>query len=149
MTRLPLPFLLLLALIGAACDRPTTEEELRGHEVRAPAPLDARVLAALPEGATEEQAREGAELYARTCVVCHGPTGEGTQLAPPLLGAAWSRIEAQPGPLAELIRSGIPEPGEYPVPMPARGGGEFSEEQIQAVTTYVLALHRSGPAPPP
>jgi mono/diheme cytochrome c family protein len=33
--------------------------------------------------------------------------------------------------------------------MPARGGGEFDDEQIAAVTAYVLALHRAGAAPPP
>lgn len=148
MTRRPLHILLLAGLLAAACDRGAPEEEMRGHEAPAAAPLDEGLAAALPEGVSMEQAREGAGHFSRTCAVCHGPAGGGTQLAPPLVGAEWRRVEPRLGPLSELIRSGIPEAREYPVPMPVRGGGEFTDEQIQAVAAYTLALHRSAPAQP-
>jgi mono/diheme cytochrome c family protein len=145
MTPRPLHLLLPLLLLAAACDRGTAEEERRGHDAPEVPPLDAQVLAALPEGTPAGTAERGAEHFARTCAVCHGPDAGGTQLAPALVGREWTRVEAQLGPLVELIRSGTSQGGDYPVPMPPRGGGEFDDEQIQAVAVYTLALHGASP----
>ena len=38
----------------------------------------------LPPG--KGTAKEGAEIFAEKCVVCHGPAGEGSQMAPRLVG---------------------------------------------------------------
>src|ERR1700686_1146109 len=41
-------------------------------------------------------AKEGAAIYARKCAACHGPTGEGSQLAPHLLGGKGTLATLQP-----------------------------------------------------
>jgi mono/diheme cytochrome c family protein len=143
MIRSSLPLLLPLLLLAAACDRISPEQDRRADDAPALPPLDPGVLAALPEGASEEEARQGAEDYARSCAICHGPDAAGTQLAPPLVGRAWTRVEPQPGPLTELIRNGVARAGDYPVPMPPRGGGDFDDAEIDAIALYVLALQRS------
>jgi mono/diheme cytochrome c family protein len=40
--------------------------------------------------------KQGAEIYAKKCVACHGPTAEGSQLAPRLLGGKGTLRTPQP-----------------------------------------------------
>jgi S-disulfanyl-L-cysteine oxidoreductase SoxD len=48
----------------------------------------------LPSGSGT--AREGAEIFAEKCVVCHGPAGEGSQMAPRLVGGKGTLTTPQP-----------------------------------------------------
>ena len=41
-------------------------------------------------------AKQGAEIFAEKCVVCHGPAGEGSQMAPRLVGGKGTLTTAQP-----------------------------------------------------
>jgi S-disulfanyl-L-cysteine oxidoreductase SoxD len=41
-------------------------------------------------------AKEGAEIFAEKCVVCHGPAGEGSQMAPRLVGGKGTLTTPQP-----------------------------------------------------
>src|ERR1700687_5688377 len=41
-------------------------------------------------------AKQGAAIYAKKCAACHGPTGEGSQLAPHLLGGKGTLTTLQP-----------------------------------------------------
>jgi cytochrome c len=40
--------------------------------------------------------KEGAEIFAEKCVVCHGPAGEGSQMAPRLVGGKGTLTTPQP-----------------------------------------------------
>src|SRR5262245_29801226 len=60
---------------------------------------------------TDDQAKLGATLYAENCAGCHAPDLRGTELAPPLTGAALmnGRWRNSPlGELFELMRSTMP-----------------------------------------
>jgi mono/diheme cytochrome c family protein len=96
------------------------------------APGAAAVKGPLPQGVTREEVALGRELYAGACIMCHGASGGGTQLGPPLSGT--------PDQVQQVVRSGVPEPDGFPVPMPANGSGTFDAEETRAVAAYVSAL---------
>lgn len=95
----------------------------------------------LPPGVTPEAAQKGRDLFV-VCATCHGPDARGTQLGPPLREPEWVHIGGSYEEIQRVIREGIPEPEEYPVPMPAGGGGHFDDEQLAQVAAYVFALSR-------
>jgi cytochrome c len=41
-------------------------------------------------------AKEGAEIFAEKCIVCHGPAGQGSQMAPRLVGGKGTLTTPQP-----------------------------------------------------
>jgi mono/diheme cytochrome c family protein len=132
----------LLASLG--CDDP----EPRDAPGIAAAPPEAEevgpeILASLPEGISTEQVREGRRGFT-VCVVCHGADGRGTQLGPSLRDGEWLHIDGEPEQIERIIRTGIPTPDHYPVPMPEMGGGDYTDEQLRALALYVYALARSG-----
>jgi mono/diheme cytochrome c family protein len=43
--------------------------------------------------------------------------------------------------MVAVIRTGVAQPREYPAPMPPMGGANLSEDQLQAVSAYVLSLN--------
>lgn len=98
---------------------------------------------ALPPGVTEEQVEEGRQLFSGQagCMACHGPNAGGSTLAPDLTDDEWLHL-SDPGvdALAELIISGVPEPQQYPAPMPPMGGANLSDEQVRALAAYVASL---------
>ena len=97
----------------------------------------------LPPNVTPEQAQEGREEFV-VCATCHGPDARGTQLGPPLRDQEWTHIDGSYEDIQRIIRDGVAEPEDYPVPMPRGGAASFSEEQLRGVAAYVFALSRSG-----
>lgn len=86
---------------------------------------------------------EGAQLYRQACIMCHGEGGRGTQLGPSLADAEWRRARGgAPDQIAAVVRSGVPDPDDFPVPMPARGDGTFDDREVAAVAGYVQSLSR-------
>jgi mono/diheme cytochrome c family protein len=80
------------------------------------------------------------------CFTCHGPTATGTPLAPNLTDATWLNItDASWENIQGIVRNGVPTPKEHPAPMPPRGGGNFTEEQVRALGAYVFALSHAAP----
>lgn len=132
--------IVLLAAQLVACDdaRPpsTDATEPAAAALRA-SPRPSRPL---PAGVTPAMVAEGEELFATTCVACHGPDGAGTQLGPSLQDTAWIHADGSVAQVVRLIHSGVAQPEEYPVPMPPRGGGAFSDTQIRALAAYVATL---------
>lgn len=106
----------------------------RGQPDRIP-PLPGLLI---PIGVTD-----GAELYAAACAGCHGLSGEGL-VAIGLAGTGISRAASR-----SFIEAGIPALG-----MPAYGG-QFSDEQLEALVSFVVGLGESEglpvryPLPPP
>lgn len=125
--------------IGAAADGESAAEV----EVAA---IDPQPSADLPEGVTAEMVEEGRQLFL-PCAVCHGLDGRGNQLGPSLRDAEWTHISGSLEEIERVIRSGVPHPAEYPVPMPPMGGGEFDDQELRAVASYVYAISTSGSSP--
>jgi len=106
---------------------------------------DAPGVEAAPE-VTPELIAQGQALYAGAgnCRTCHGASGQGTNFGPSLADGEWLWFDADSPTLvteiAEIIRTGIPEPRAGGVPMPAMGGGNLNDDQLLALGAYVASL---------
>lgn len=101
---------------------------------------------ALAEGVTQEQFDQGREVFSGQggCQACHGPNGTGSTLGPSLADSEWLHLNS-PGvsDIAGIIRSGVPQPMEFPAPMPPMGGANLNDDQIQALAGYVASISGS------
>lgn len=98
----------------------------------------------LPEGVTQEMVAQGEELFngPGNCFTCHGRAGSGTPLAPALNEDDWIHIDGSVDELARIIAAGVPQPAQYPAPMPARGGAQIDDAQVRAIAAYVYTISR-------
>lgn len=95
-----------------------------------PAPLastDAEVIAA------------GGNLYAIACATCHGATGEGRGMAPPLNTQAFLSATNDQA-LQAIIQHGVPD-----TRMPA-WGGRLTDEEVMALVSYLRSWEATAPA---
>jgi mono/diheme cytochrome c family protein len=103
-----------------------------------------QLAAGAPAGVTQEMVETGAQQYSTVCAACHGAGGVGTAAAPPLNDATWLNISGAYEEIVTVINTGVPAPKEHPAPMPPRGGGNFTEDQVRALGAYVFALSHAG-----
>lgn len=96
----------------------------------------------LPQGVTAQQGDQGRRLYRANCVMCHGEGGRGTQLGPSLVDSEWSRGSGTFEEVIQVVTEGAPATEQYGVPMPPKGNGAFTDEQIRAVAAYTFSLAR-------
>ncbi|HEU0013270.1 MAG TPA: cytochrome c [Longimicrobium sp.] len=96
----------------------------------------------LPQGVTAEQGGQGRRLYREACVMCHGEGGGGTQLGPSLVDGEWAQGDGGFDAITQVVRDGVAEPRDFPVPMPPRGNGGFDDARIRAVAAYTYSLAR-------
>ncbi len=99
----------------------------------------------LAAGVTQDQFDQGRNLYAGSggCQACHGPGGSGSMLGPDLTDGEWLHVSGPDlGELAGVIRSGVPQPQQYPGPMPPMGGASLNAEQIEALAAYVASINQ-------
>ena len=95
-------------------------------------------------------AQQGRQIFTSNglCFSCHGPDATGTPLGPDLTDGDWIWVDPAGGDMltqvATIVRTGVSVPQEYPGPMLPMGGGQLSDDQIQAVATYVLSLNPGG-----
>jgi mono/diheme cytochrome c family protein len=86
---------------------------------------------------------EGKTLFAGkgTCFTCHGPDGAGSQIGPDLTDDTWLNLTPPitRDQVTELVKSGVPEPKQYPAPMPPLGA-QLDEDELQAVSAYIVSL---------
>jgi len=109
----------------------------------------------VPPGATPEMVALGERIYrgevgGAACTGCHGGSGQGTFLGPPLAGKnhQWLWSDGSLTGLAKTIKEGVSKPKKYRSPMPPLGGAQLSPDQVSAVAAYVWALsHRPTPSP--
>lgn len=104
------------------------------------------IAASLPEGVTQEMVDEGQRLYGTVCVACHGPAGGGSPAGPALADDEWINVTGNFDEIVNIIHTGVPSPRQFPGPMPALGGGSFTDEQVRALAAYVYALSHQADA---
>jgi cytochrome c len=84
-------------------------------------------------------AKEGAEIFADKCAVCHGPAGEGSQMAPRLVGGKGTLKTPQPvltvgsywafaTTIYDFINKAMPRGQE----------GSLKPDQVYALTAFLL-----------
>jgi len=88
--------------------------------------------------AADEPASPGRDLYRRACVMCHGERGTGTPLGPALNDRRREAAE-----VARIVEAGAPaaDTASY-TPMPPRGDGTFTAQDVRTVAEYVHSLAR-------
>ena len=91
----------------------------------------------LPPGSGTAQ--EGAKIFAAKCAVCHGPTAEGTQQAPRLVGGPPNNNPLQPArtigrywPFATTIWDYIDRA------MPRNNEGSLKPGEVYSLTAFIL-----------
>lgn len=96
----------------------------------------------LAAGVTQEQFDQGEQLFPGAgCQACHGPNGTGSQLGPDLTDEDWLHVSGPDvGEIADVIRSGVAAPMEYPAPMPPMGGANLTDDEVQALAAYVASM---------
>lgn len=110
---------------------PTTDEIQAWDRAVGPAGKE------LPAGSGT--AKEGAEIFADKCAVCHGPSGEGSQMAPRLVGGKGTLKTPQPvltvgsywafaTTIFDFINKAMPRGQE----------GSLKPDQVYALTAYLL-----------
>lgn len=103
-----------------------------------------QLAAGAPAGVTQEMVEEGARQFGTVCSACHGAGGAGSPAGPALSDAQWLHISGGFEEIAGIIRAGVPNPVEFPAPMPPLGGGNFNDEQVRQLAAYVFALSHQG-----
>lgn len=99
----------------------------------------------LPEGVTQEMVAQGDQIFnQQICMSCHGVNGAGSVLGPALNDQEWLNTDGSYEGIMNIVRTGVAEPVEFQAPMPAMGGIQLSDEQIQQVAAYVYALSHGG-----
>jgi mono/diheme cytochrome c family protein len=145
----------VLVIVGvaglAACERkpeeaPVTEQAPAAAPApAAPAPAP-QTTGPLPEGVTPEMVASGKQIFTGQgiCFTCHGADGKGTPLAPDLTSGNWLDIDKSKGDLLgqieNVVKTGVPQPKQFPAPMPPMGGAQLTPEQIKDVSAYVLSI---------
>ena len=97
----------------------------------------ARQRGTAASAAADEPATPGAALYRRACVMCHGERGAGTALGPAL-----NDRRREVDEVARVVESGAPADSAAFTPMPPRGDGTFTDQDVRTVAEYVRSLAR-------
>ena len=86
--------------------------------------------------ATAADAGRGGEIYAQTCVACHGADGRGVLPGVPDFTSASGPL-AKEDALLQHITDGFQTPGS-PMAMPSKGGNpDLTEEDVMSVLRYL------------
>lgn len=95
---------------------------------------------AAASSAPMQDVREGKELYDQACASCHGTQGEGTAVAPSLIGVGAAAVDFQ----VSTGRMPAMNPEEPQQPPKQR---VFNEEQTRQIAAYVQTLGGGPPIP--
>ena len=102
-------------------------------------------LLPVPAGSSRRMVELGDEVFhghsgGAGCTGCHGTDANGTPTGPPLINDDWLWSDGSYPGIEKIIREGVPQPKQYPAPMPPMGGAQLTDEQMSAVAAYVWAL---------
>jgi glucose/arabinose dehydrogenase/mono/diheme cytochrome c family protein len=100
--------------------------------------------APVPKGATAAMVAAGDKLYhGSACIGCHGDSGQGTTIGPPLNTKEFMWSDGSLAGIAKTITEGVAQPKKYRSPMPAMGGAQLTPQQVKEVAAYVWSIgHR-------
>jgi mono/diheme cytochrome c family protein len=82
------------------------------------------------------------------CTGCHGESGQGSPLGPPLTGQKWLWSDGSWAGIAKSIADGVSQPKNYRSPMPGNGGAQLTADQVSALAAYVWSLSHRGTTGP-
>jgi mono/diheme cytochrome c family protein len=135
-------------IVLAACGGGDAAEETAEPPAAEPAPPAATPPATnvtLPDGVTPEMVTAGRQVFSQICFTCHGANGEGVaNLGPPLNDQTWINIDGEYNNIVEVVRTGVMQPKQFPGPMPAMGGLQLTDQQLNEVAAFVYSLSRGG-----
>jgi len=118
--------------------------ELEKASAKPPEGTNPDAGAPVPKGATSAMVAAGDKLYhANACVGCHGDSGQGTTIGPPLNTKEWMWSDGSWSGIAKTVTEGVEQPKKYRSPMPAMGGAQLTPQQVKEVAAYVWSIgHR-------
>ena len=142
-----LPVLALLAVnavvpVAAQSKPETSATPAATAEDKATPAAPAEDKAAPASAVTPELIAQGEKVFhgPGNCYACHGSNAEGA-VGPNLTDAEWIHSKGSLEEIAAQVTSGVPkEKSKSGIPMPPKGGGTLSEEDIRAVAAYVYSL---------
>jgi mono/diheme cytochrome c family protein len=97
---------------------------------------------AAPAGITPELIAQGEKVFngPGNCYACHGSKGEGS-VGPNLTDSQWLHSKGSLEDIVAQVTNRVPkEASKTGIPMPPKGGGTISEEDVKAVSVYVYSL---------
>jgi mono/diheme cytochrome c family protein len=97
---------------------------------------------AAPAGITPELVAQGEKVFhgPGNCYACHGTNGQGA-VGPNLTDAEWLHSKGAFEEIVVQVTNGVPkEESKTGVPMPPKGGGSISDDDVKAVAAYVYSL---------
>lgn len=121
----------------------STETPADSTPAAAPPTTETGAPTNLPEGVTAAMVAQGDTIFHNQglCFTCHGPDARGTVNAPDLTDDTWINISGRNfDEIVQIVTNGVPQPHQYPAPMPAKGGSTITDEQVRAVAAYVYSL---------
>jgi mono/diheme cytochrome c family protein len=133
----------LLAITGCGDDAPPRATDQPPPAATPPTPAAGTIPAELPPGVTAEMVSEGQRLYGGVCVACHGQGGTGGPLGPALNDQNWIHIGGEFDEIVAITTTGVAQPRQYPAPMPPMGGGNYTPDQVRAISAYVYSISHS------
>ncbi|MEN3614499.1 c-type cytochrome [Plantactinospora sp. ZYX-F-223] len=124
---------------------------LTGHAAPAPTPTPGATptsagpaspgpTSAAPAPPADPATAGGADLYLRSCASCHGPTGQGSQRGPALVGVGPASVDFQ-------LNTGR-MPLEKEAAQPPHRRPAFSADEIRAIVAHVRSFGGGGPEIP-
>jgi mono/diheme cytochrome c family protein len=98
----------------------------------------------LPSGVTQDQVDKGKAVFtgAGNCYACHGQNAQG-MLGPTtnLVNHQWLHSDGSYPAIVAYIKKGVTkEESKSGIPMPARGGSNINDDQVNQVAAYVWSL---------
>ncbi len=94
-----------------------------------------------PPAAGPGDPARGAEVYAASCLACHGPEAAGDATGPPLVDPVYRPGHHADGAFLVAVRAGVRQHHWNFGPMPALPG--LTDQDIADVTAYVRELQRA------
>ncbi len=117
-----------------------------GSTAAAPAAAAALDTTNLPQGVTGQMVAQGQQIFhgKGNCYTCHGMDGKGTTLAPDMTDQTYLNIDGSYESMVKLVHTGVPQPKQHPAPMPAMGGAQLTDQEVNAVAAYEYTLSHHG-----
>ena len=129
---------LALSLAGARLQAQDTTEK----SSKPASASDSNAAAPAPAGITPELIAQGDKVFhgPGNCYACHGTNAQGA-VGPNLTDAEWLHSKGSFEEIVAQVTKGVPkEESKSGIPMPAKGGGSISDDDVKAVAAYVYSL---------